>query len=796
MNESIEGLLSCYRVIDLCDERGAFAGALLAMLGADVIMVEPPAGAPIRHAAPFVGDVPGLDGSLAHQTLSRGKRSVVVEGRNELAALVSSADVVLECGPSTDLAGMHPGLVRVSISAFGSTGPKANWVATDLIIAAAGGQLCLTGNADRPPLRCAVPQTWLHASADAAVGALLALQQRSMSGLGQDVVISAQHSWTLASFTYLFQTLWGDPDATRNGSNCRIGDVGHRWEYPALDGHVTVLLLFGSAVGPFTTRLVDWLREEGELHPSLEPIDWFEFRPDRQPALFDRLKADLEAFFTRRSKAHLFAVARQRRLLIAPVSTLREVLDDPQFESREFWRHVEITGRDAPVSMPGPFARIAPVPLSEVGIAPALGRHTGRLAGRSFDHHHPALESNPDAASRRPLDGLRVLDLTVSFAGPAVGRILADFGATVVKLESQHRPDQARHVGPVIGDHGVDSTAGFAHYNAGKRSVALNLAKPASREVLFDMVRWADVLIESNAPGALSRLGLDPATLEHLNPSLVALSSSLLGQTGPLADLAGYGNMASALCGFFATTAWPDRDPVGPVGAYTDIIAPRFSTAALLAAVDHRRRTGAGSTIDLGQGEACLHLLSIGLTDTQVNGRSWERLGNDDHFLAPHGVYPACGDDRWIAIAITDDAQWSWLADTVGRGDLRDLRVSERLARRRELDEAVSSWTSSRAAADAATLLQQAGIAAHEVQNGAECLADEQLRHRGWVVPAQHSAMGEILIGASTLQLSRTPAVSDRAGPCLGEHTFEVLHDLLGYELDHIAELAAAELLE
>jgi crotonobetainyl-CoA:carnitine CoA-transferase CaiB-like acyl-CoA transferase len=786
------GLLSSYRVVDLCDERGAFAGALLAMLGAEVVMAEPPAGAAIRHRPPFVADTPGVERSLVHHAMSRGKKSVVVEERNDLAALIASADVVVECDRDPDLPGVHAGLVRATISAFGSTGPKSAWAASDLVIAASGGQLYFSGNADRPPLRCAVPQTWLHASADAVVGVLLALQQRARSGCGQDIDISAQHSWTLAGFTYPFQRLWGESDVTRNGSNCKVGDVAHRWEYAARDGHVTVLLLFGSAVGPFTTRLVNWLREEGALHPSLETTDWFEFRPDRDVDRFDQLKEDLAAFFVDRTKAEIFSIARERRLLVAPVATLREVLADAQFEDREFWRSVQVPGHPDSVLLPGPFVRMTPTGLSEVDAAPTLGEHTHSLS----THVPEVIDATAADRSVPPLEGLRVLDMTVSFAGPAIGRILADFGATVVKIESHARPDQARHVGPVLGDHGVDSAAGFAHYNAGKLSLALNLSKPMSRSVLADMVAWADVLIESNAPGALVRLGLDHATLDSLNPSLITMSSSLLGQTGPLADLAGYGNMASALCGFYTTTSWPDRDPVGPVGAYTDIISPRFATAAVLAALDHRRRTGSGSKLDFGQGEACLHLLAMGFIDTQVNGRSWERQGNDDQFDAPHGAYPTRGDDNWVAVTVHTDAQWAALAALLDHLELVDLDRTARIERRVEIDKLVSVWTSLHSSQEAALILQRSAIPAHEVQGGAACLADGQLQHRGWIVKAQHGAIGELFIGSSTIQLSHTGAHSDRAGPCLGENTFEVLTEFLGYDVDRIADLAAAEVLE
>jgi crotonobetainyl-CoA:carnitine CoA-transferase CaiB-like acyl-CoA transferase len=430
-----------------------------------------------------------------------------------------------------------------------------------------------------------------------------------------------------------------------------------------------------------------------------------------------------------------------------------------------------------------------------IGAEPGAEAADGDHVNGPVDAEAGAEAADGDA-STGPLDGVRVLDLTISFAGPSIGRVLADFGATVVKVESVKRPDLARTAGPFLGGETVDHSACFAHYNAGKRSLALDLSKPESRPVLADLARWADVLVESYAPGALARMGLDPETRRRLNPDLICLSTSMIGQTGPYADIAGYGNMASALCGFYSTTAWPDRDPVGPMGAYTDIISPRLATAAILAALDHHRRTGEGVDFDFGQGESCLQLLTLGLLDTQVNGRSWEQQGNDDLLRAPHGVYPAAGDDRWVAVAVETDEQWHALAGLLGREDLAGLDGHGRLVRRRQLDELVAGWTAAQEPAAVSEALQAAGVPAHAVQDGRDCLTDPQLHHRRWTLQAGHDAIGTVLIGRWPYQLSATPPDSSRAGPCLGEHTFEVLHDLLGYDEDRIADLAAAEVLE
>ena len=791
------GLLAPYRVLDCTDERGAFAGLLLAQLGADVVLVEPPDGGRTRRTAPFVDDVPGVERSLVHQVLNRGKRSVVAE-RSALLDLVTDVDVLLTSGgpaeltaagiPSADvLLGRNPGLVVANVSGFGLTGPKADWADGDLVCAAAGLQLSLTGDADRPPLRCAVPQVFASACGDAVVGVLVALAERQRSGRGQVVDCSAQESWVWASFYLSYATPWRSPVSSRNGAAPRTGRSTIRFDFPAADGAVTITLAFGAAVGPYTNRLVAWMAAAGECDGELATTDWSTFDLASDPGRQVRLNDAVAAFTGRRTKAELLAASRERRLLLAPALRLDEVLAAEQFAERGSWAAVPIEGGRT-VRVPGRFAQAVPEPLASLQPAPLLGSST----------FPPFAARLPESAAgdrgAAPLEGLRVLDLTTSFAGPLTGRMLAAFGVRVVKVESERRPDFARTTGPFL-DPTIDGSASYAHTNANKWSITLDLSNPAARPVLEDLARWADVIIDAYAPGALGRMGLDEMTLRRLNPTVVLLQSTMLGQTGPFASMPGYGNMAGALCGFFTTTAWPDRSPVGPCGAYTDMVSPRFAAAAILAALDHRRRTGVGSRVDLGQGEACLQLLALGIADSQANGRSWEHVGNRDAFRAPHGVYPALGDDAWVAVACADDAQWSALAAVLGRADLAGLSLDERIGRHDELDDVIAAWTVTQSGDAAARVLQGAGVAAHAVQNSPECAVDPQLLHRGWVMDLPHSAIGSLAVGVPPMRLSRTPARLETAGPCLGEHTAEVLTELLGYGDDRIAELAVADVL-
>ena len=382
-------------------------------------------------------------------------------------------------------------------------------------------------------------------------------------------------------------------------------------------------------------------------------------------------------------------------------------------------------------------------------------------------------------------------------AGPWTTRVLADYGATVVKIESSERPDLVRFLPPFHqGQPGIDSSAGFWSINAGKRSLALDLGNSASRQVVLDLVRWADVVLESFSPKAMRKWGYDYPALAAINPGLIMVSTCLFGQSGPLSSMAGYGTMGAALGGLVAPTGWPDRPPCGPFGPYTDFIAPRFTVAVILAALDHRRRTGEGQHVDQSQVECSLQFLAPHLLDAQVNGRALDRVANDHPSMAPHGVYPAAGDDEWIAIAARDDGDWRRLCDVIGRPELasdpRFVSIEGRRRDRAEIDAAVAAWTRTLPGPEAEARLQRAGVPAHVVFGSVAAAADPQLQARRHFLRVPHSVHGEVPVESSRAELERTPARVERAGPMLGEDTDFVLRELLGYSSAEVDRLRAS----
>lgn len=395
-----------------------------------------------------------------------------------------------------------------------------------------------------------------------------------------------------------------------------------------------------------------------------------------------------------------------------------------------------------------------------------------------------------------PLSEVKIVDLMWALAGPTSTRLMADYGATVVRVESPRHFDGARTVGPFVkGQAGGENSGLFHNMNASKLMLTLDLATEAGKGVFLDLVRWADVVTESFSPKVMHALGLDYDSLCKVKPDLIMLSTCLMGQSGPMSRFAGFGNMAAALSGFYRLTGWPDRPPAGPFSAYTDYVAPRFNAASVLAALEYRRRTGEGQYIDVSQAEAALHFLGPALLDCTVNGVVQERIGNRDLNVAPHGVYPAQGKDRWIALAVETEAQWEALCAAMERTDLRQdgrfTTVADRLAHQDELDAAVGAWTVKLDAAQLEATLQARGVPAHVVSTMAELSNDPQLLHQHHFVELEHPTLGKTVVEAPRSRLSRTPARVRYSTPTLGRDNQHLLTTILGYSEEKISEVTA-----
>ncbi|MGO9451884.1 MAG: CaiB/BaiF CoA transferase family protein [Candidatus Binataceae bacterium] len=392
-------MLSPYRVLDLTTERGLLCGQLLGDMGADVIKIEPPGGSPARQLGPFLGDEPHPDRSLYWWAYDRNKRSITLdidrpEGRDLLKRLVAKAHFVIESfNPGemaarglgyNDLAALNPALVYASLTAFGQDGPKASYADSDLIIMASGGPLVLTGDDDRAPVRLSVPQAYLHASADAAVGALAAHHESVMSGRGQHVDVSAQESVALATQSYILAAPLGSSEARRMSGGVKFGPLDVRLVWPAKDGYIALTFLFGSALGVFTRKLMAYLCEQGFCDEATRDKDWIGlgellFSGAEPISEFHRLQEIVTKFTSSHTKAELLQLAVDRGFLMAPITTIEEVVKSPQLASRDYWRSVEHPELGRSFLYPGPFAKFSATPLEYRRRPPTVGEHNREI---------------------------------------------------------------------------------------------------------------------------------------------------------------------------------------------------------------------------------------------------------------------------------------------------------------------------------------------------------------------------------------------------------------------------------
>jgi crotonobetainyl-CoA:carnitine CoA-transferase CaiB-like acyl-CoA transferase len=756
-NPLLDGIV----VLDIGGEPAARAARVLGDLGATVVRVVPPS-----------GDV--LTGTRAVAWNAGKSVQALSEDDAAFDQALRYADIVFD---TPGAVGVHnvprdraPQAVWVSITPFGSTGPRAGWRASDLGVMASSGNMFCTGDGDRAPIRCTEPTAYAHTGPEAAFAALTALwtsEPRFVDVSMQEVVLVAN---MVGVGRYASTGFRGN----RRGAN--IGRTREIW--PTKDGFVSFGLRGGKARVP-TLRLLTEL-VAGEDVPGASVLterDWAAFNPNT--ATDDELHAievPVGEYFSRHTMRELFEIACETNMMLAPANTPPEIYASEQLRSRDFF------GDDG---LPRSFASVR---------HPAFGQ---------IEPHRG--ETGPNAVARTdagPWQDVNILEFGSGAAGPIATRYFAEHGATVLRVESRGRPDFLRvyALGP-DNPHGLEGSALYDGLNVGKRNVTFNLKHPRALELVQRLIfEWADAICENFAPRAMKGFGLDYDSLAERKPDLVMISACLNGQTGPYKDYPGFGSQGAALSGFNALTGWPDREPVGPHGTITDSLAPRYVAAALAAGLHYRRRTGKGVYFDVSQVEAALHSLSPWLLDYHRDGIIRIRDGNRHAAAVPHGAFP-CGDengigDRWVTIACWSDDEWARLAARMGLDDASLATFEARVARIDEVEALVSSWTATQQRIEVATALQADGIEAVPVDDFADLDVDAQLAHRQHFVPLDHPFMGPNNYERNGFRVSGLQSGYDRPGPTLGQDNDWVLGELLGCSAEEVAELEAVGALE
>jgi len=394
-------------------------------------------------------------------------------------------------------------------------------------------------------------------------------------------------------------------------------------------------------------------------------------------------------------------------------------------------------------------------------------------------------------------DGLIITSFSWAIVGPLTMKFFADYGATVIRMETSRRPCTLRISTPYKdGQPGLNRSGYFNHFSANMYSMSLNMDSPKAIGIVRQLVARSDVVMENFTPGVMEKWGLTYEELKKIKPDIIMLRQSGFGPEGPNAKQPAFGMILGAMAGLPNFIGEQDGIPL-PVGIspYTDCISPRFAAAALIAALDYRNKTGKGQLLDLSQFETALYFIMPALLDRAVNGREPPRTGNSSPSAVPHGVYRCKGDDRWCTIAVQTDIQWRKLCDVIGKAgyadDPRFGTLPDRRKNREEIDRAIGEWTAARSPEEVMTRMQSAGVPAGVVENTADIRSDPQLRERGLFWPMEHPDMGTYTHLGQSFALSKTPAQPLMPAPQLGQHTEYVCTKLLGMSDEEFVGLVA-----
>lgn len=404
-----------------------------------------------------------------------------------------------------------------------------------------------------------------------------------------------------------------------------------------------------------------------------------------------------------------------------------------------------------------------------------------------------------------PLSGIRVLDLSMWFAGPMATRLLADMGAEVIKVESLRHidpwrgmvdPAKVRERFPtrVISDRPYNCSPGFNLQNRNKYGITLDLRTTEGKEIIKKLVKVSDILVENYSPRVMPGLGLDYPILKEINPSIIMMSLPALGQTGPDKDYLAFGQTIDCMSGMAYLTGYIGEEPMLQSGlSYGDPLSGMNAAFAIISALHYRHRTGRGLHIDLSQVEGVIAFNADAIMDYTMNGRVRERMGNRDYSLAPHGCYRCRGEDNWVAIAIPSDKVWQRFGQALDEPAwAKDERFADALSRyeyQDEIDRLIETWTLNHDHYEVLRILQSANVPAGPVLDARELLADPHLKARGIFEMVPHAEAGTHPYIGAFAKFSRTPISIRRPAPCLGEHNQYVFGQLLGMSQDEIAKL-------
>lgn len=776
------------RVVDTIDGTGDLCGRLLADLGAEVIRVEPPGGASARRQPPLIDDH-----SVWFAYRNANKASVVLDlaeagDLERFDRLLAHSDVLLEAGvpgagafDPVAIADQHRHLVVLSMADFGQTGPYAQFASSDGVVSALAGMVFKAGTPDREPLLPPGTVAYDSASVMAAFGVVTALWQRRTTGVGQYLDFSVVEAvaqladWSMSNAS-------AGRNAGRPGSELRAGAGPVYPLFKCKEGYVRLVVLSPRS----WAAMLEWLGNPDYLQdPELAT---FIGRFGIADAVLNPLYEEL---FSTMTSLEVATQAQERGIVCTPVIEPDDIVTNVHFASRNTFTPIEVApGIDVP--LPDGLFEIDEVRQGLRRPAPQLGADTDAIFADLGDVRiAPAASPAPSA----PLAGLRVMDFGHGGVGVECGRLFAEYGAEVFKIESVAYVDFIRTV------LGGNFSPSFVSSNRSKLGFGANAKTEDGRAVLKQLAVLSDLIIENNSTGTMDQLGVSYADFAAVNPGIVMTSSQLLGGWGAWSHWKGYGPNTQPVGGLVSLWDYADEGlPAGTMSIFPDHLAGRVCALASLAALYGREQHGSGGAhVRVAQVETVTGVLGDLLGTAAVQPGRIHGNANRNERGAPWGTYPCDGEQQWVAITCASDAQWQALALEIGGDLVADQRFSTAEGRQQnasELDEIVGAYTSDHDPYDLQDRMQSLGVPAGVMLTGSMQLDDPHLVHRGYPVEIDQPEIGPISLEGPAFQATGMERVFIAPAPFMGEHTVETCRDLLGIDQAEIDRMVAEGALE
>jgi len=782
MSVSCPAPLAGLRIVDLTTGlAGPYCSKLLVDAGAEVIKVEPPGGDPMRRWSAFGGPIPGGRDSAFFAFLNAGKQSLVADlstdpGRRRLLGLLEEADVLLEDLEPGGLEGIGLGsealgrstsrLATVSLTTFGADGPWSDRPGDEFVLQALAGSTDARGLPGETPISVGgrLGDVLLGAMAAplAVAAARLAVERR-----GPVRIEVSQYEAMMHAFQ-TYRTIQAVFDPGENlARSIDLPSIE-----PAADGWVGFCPITGQQFRDFVTLVGD---------PGLggEEFSTSEKRMERREEFSDRV----QAYTGVRTVEEIVEAANALRIPCVPVGHGRSVLGfDHLLERKVFRDHPEgFTAPRPPILYddhdPGP-----PRP------APALDQHHGWAGERT----------EPESTGRQlPLEGVRILDFTAFWAGPFATNLLRLLGAELVKVESVQRPDMMRFSSVAGRSPLWEFSPVFHGSNAGKTAITLRLDDPDGHALAERLVQWADVVVENFSPRVMDQLGLGWDRISELNPSAIMVRMPAFGLDGPWRNRTGFAMTIEQVSGLAWLTGHSNGPPIVPRGV-CDPLGGAHAVMGTLCALAQREHTGRGQMVEVPLVEVGLNAAAEQAVEWSANGRLLERAGNRSPASGIRGVYPASEDDSWVAVSIGhDDARWAALCGVLGRPELvadeRFATSTARVENHDDVDAVIGQWTSGQSMHEAAEALSGAGIPAAPTVNAYLSGDSPHLEARGYFQSADHPVAGRVPYPSAPFRIDGRYLPLGGPAPTLGQHTEEVLGELLGLDGEAITDLGARQ---